>query len=118
MRTAILIQGLISILGSAVLLFSSTQHAASYFSGSILIFLNLLLLTWVWNKVLQKKLIALSALIIVFKYAIFAVVIYKITSLAWLHYAWFCVGLSTLIITVLVLALLGSRIREQQNLSE
>ncbi len=96
----------ICLLGTLLLaLLLSKESAASYFSGSFLIFLNVVSLAVAWTFITQKKLIALSVSLIVFKYAILGVIIYQLLKFPWLNALWMSVGLSSLLITTLLFGL-------------
>ncbi len=106
MKKVILIQLTVTIIGSILLkTLISTHGAISYLEGALLVLLNLSLLTWAWSKILSKKIIALAVSVIVFKYAIFALIIYKILTDPGTEKLWFGAGLSTLMITVCSFAL-------------
>ena len=79
-----------------------TKSAASFASGAGLILLNVAVLAFVWLYLIQKKLVAVSLTIIVFKYAILGVIIYKLLNLEWIQQSWFCVGLGSLVFSTLV----------------
>lgn len=103
MKIFLLIQLVLAAVGGLVLLeVRDGSAAASYAIGSSMILVNVGILAFVWFFMIQKKLIALSLTIIVFKYAILGVIIYKLLSYSWLNEGWFCVGLGTLVITTLI----------------
>lgn len=103
------IQFLISVLGFIVLfLFKGQESAASFLSGSLLIFINVLSLTIAWTFITRKKLVAVSVSLIVFKYAILGVIIYRLLKVPWLDRLWMSVGLGSLVITTLLFGLLHS----------
>jgi hypothetical protein len=105
MKKVVSIQLILLVAGGAALALGvSTQAAISYLLGAALIFFNLVLLIWVWSQILKKKFIALNVSIIVFKYAIFGFIIYKILSSPNIDNVWFSVGLSTMLPTVLIYA--------------
>ena len=56
-----------------------------------------------WQLVFSKKLIALAAVIIIFKYLILAVILWSLYTLKWLSPVGFCIGLASLLFSVLVL---------------
>ncbi|MGZ5278938.1 MAG: hypothetical protein ACXWC9_03295 [Pseudobdellovibrionaceae bacterium] len=100
-----IIQIAITAIGSIVLLEGrNPESAASFAIGSGIILLNVLSLAFVFSRVIQKKLIALSISIIVFKYAILGIIIYKLLSLAWVDRIWLCVGLASLVVSALFFA--------------
>ena len=106
MKEVIGLQAFLTFTGAAMLATCfSTRSSISYLFGALLVLSNLLLLWWTWHFILQKKLIALATSVIVFKYAIFAVIVYKVLNLQMTEGLWFGVGLSTLMATVLLYAI-------------
>jgi hypothetical protein len=105
MKKVVWIQLILLVAGGAALALGiSTQAAISYLLGAVLIFFNLVLLIWVWSQILKKKFIALNVSIIVFKYAIFGFILYKILGHPNIDNVWLSVGLSTMLPTVLIYA--------------
>lgn len=101
-RLFALIQTVILIVGSLVLAeVTDPESAASFALGCGFVLVNVMLTAFVWSRLIQKKLIALSVTIIVFKYAILGIIIYKLLSLAWVNVAWLCVGLGSLVVSSL-----------------
>ena len=105
MKTPIAIQTLITFLGTLVLYaFNTAQNSFSYMWGGILILFNLIVLSAAWWIILNKKFIALSVTIIVFKYAVFGIILYvvlKNAENAKISAGWFAVGVSTIIVTAI-----------------
>jgi len=100
-----IIQIAITAIGSIVLLEGrNAESAASFAIGSGIILVNVLSLAFVFSRVIQKKLIALSISIIVFKYAILGIIIYKLLSLSWVDRIWLCAGLASLVVSALFFA--------------
>lgn len=107
MKLFLLLQFLLCILGGGLIyLFNGSDGAASYLSGSFLIFLNVVSLATAWSLISRKKLVAVSVSIIVFKYAILGVIIYRLLKMPWLNPVWMSVGLSSLMVTTLLFGLL------------
>jgi hypothetical protein len=105
LKLFLLIQAAVTLIGSIVLLEGrDSASAASFAIGSGIVFLNVLSLAFTFNRVIQKKLIALSISIIVFKYAILGIIIYKLLGLAWVDRLWLCVGLASLVVSALFFA--------------
>lgn len=103
MKLFLIIQLVLTVIGGLILMeLGKGGAAASFAVGSGLIFANVAVLAFVWFFVIQKKLIALSLMIIVFKYAILGVIIYKLLSYEWLNKGWLCVGLGSLVVTTLI----------------
>jgi hypothetical protein len=103
------IQLAITLLGALVLAEGrDTASAASFAIGSGIVLFNVLSLGFVISRVIQKKLIALSVTIIVFKYALLGIIIYKLLGLAWVDRIWLCVGLASLVVSALFFASISS----------
>ena len=106
MKNLYLIQiGLLVLGGVAILIGDSWSAAASYACGALLILFNVVILAWAFRRLLQKKLIALSTGLIVFKYAILGTILYQILKASWLSPLWFCVGVGTLMLAAFGTAL-------------
>lgn len=100
MTKVILLQILIISVGAyAGLKLEDTRAAQSFLYGGMIVLLNLLAHTLVWRWIMQKKLIALAVSLIVFKYAIFGVIIYLLLRLGIVEPLWFCLGVASLMIT-------------------
>ena len=109
MKTILLVQGIVILIGIILLSFlgvDAKQNGLSYLYGSAIVLVNLAVLWWTWSRILQKKLVALAVLIIVSKYAILGALIYRILTLPNVSQLWFSVGLSTILVTVLVFGLI------------
>jgi hypothetical protein len=106
MKRVLLFQVLTVVIG-IVLLFicGAQQNISSYASGGFLVTTNFVLLGMGWKMVFQKKLIALSVLIIVFKYAILGIFIYLLVKQSWLNPFWFAAGVSSMVIASLIYGL-------------
>lgn len=107
MKKMILWQSLLIFLGTVLsALFVGFGGAASYFLGAFGVTINLLLHLLVWGYLIgRKKLIAFAVSIIVFKYAIFGAIIYKILRLTWVSPVWFCIGVGSFVLSSLIVAL-------------
>ncbi|MFN7262392.1 MAG: ATP synthase subunit I [Pseudobdellovibrionaceae bacterium] len=103
MKKLTLLQLGIGLFGSLfILIFNTPQNAGSFLSGAMLITLNMYLLEWSWGRILKKKLIAMGFLIIVFKYALLAGLVYLLTKFHMVNLVWMVAGLSTLVLTGLL----------------
>lgn len=91
------------------------KSAASYFTGSFLLYFNTLVLTFAWSLITKKKLVALPVMLIVIKYAILGVIIYQILNQEWLSYLEFFLGLGSLILTVVIFGLLQNLRNEKET---
>ena len=105
MKLFFIIQAAVTVLGAIILAEGrNAESAASFAIGSGIVLFNVLSLAFVFSRLIQKKLIALSLSIIVFKYAILGIIIYKLLSLAWIDRLWLCVGLASLVVSALFYA--------------
>jgi hypothetical protein len=93
------------LIGLVLSLFAQKQGIASFFSGSLLVLLNAYILWFAWSFLLKKKLVALSLIAIVFKYAILGIIIYKLLKQTWLNPLYLGFGVGTLALTALVFSL-------------
>lgn len=107
MKIILIIQILIQSIGAALLLFNGPQHAAlSFVAGGLIVTGNFILLGTGWKLVFRKKLIALSVLIIVFKYAILGVIIYHFVRQTWMQPFWFAAGVASMMGASLIYVLI------------
>lgn len=106
MKDVIIIQASIGIIcGAALVVFLGSSQAASFFAGASVMLINFAILAWTWSRILKKKQIAIATTIIVFKYGIFAVIVYEAFKHPALQPLWFCVGLATILPTVILAAI-------------
>ncbi|MBK9324675.1 MAG: hypothetical protein IPM97_17305 [Bdellovibrionaceae bacterium] len=114
MKRILLFQTLIILLGVTTLFYFGPRHSAeSFFSGGLLIAINFIFLGFAWNLVFRKKLVALSVLIIVFKYAILGVIIYQLVKQTWLLPFWFAAGVASMMIASLIFATTAGFFKEE-----
>ena len=83
--------------------------------GGLTVFVSVGGLALYWHLILAKKLIAFAALIIIFKYLILIGILWSVYSLRWISPIGFCLGLSSLIVS-LVVAVVVKRF-ENQNVA-
>lgn len=101
-------------LGCLLLFINGPQHAALSFAvGCLIVTGNFILLGTGWKLVFRKKLIALSVLIIVFKYAILGVIIYHFVKQSWMQPFWFATGVASMMGASLIYALTQSFFNEE-----
>jgi hypothetical protein len=104
-KLVLIIQAILCILGTALLIkYAAARQAYSYFSGSALLFSSFLFYSIGWSLIFKKKLVALAVVIIVFKYAIFAIIIFSIVDQPWFAPLWFAAGVTTFIIPAISFA--------------
>lgn len=68
---------------------------------------NVLMLAAIWDRLLRKKLIALSLFIIVIKYALLGVVIYKTFAISWIEPLFFSLGVGSFCLAAMFYALIS-----------
>lgn len=103
-----------AVAGWSLLFFNITHQAAHSFGiGALIIMGNFILLGTGWKLVFRKKLIALSVLIIVFKYAILGVIIYHFVKQSWMQPFWFAVGVASMMGASLIYVLTQSFFDEE-----
>jgi hypothetical protein len=108
MRTFFLIQVILTAVGGLFLTALLNWHAAASFTiGGLIVLGNVSVFAWVWRRVVQKKLVALSVALIVFKYAILGAILYLVLKTAWVQPLWFCIGLGTLLVAAIGTALIS-----------
>ena len=90
---------------SVVILIQATHAAMSFASGGLLIGLDFLLLGIAWSWIFNKKLIALAVSLIVFKYAILGLIIYRLIKVMAINPFWFSMGVASFFLSALVYAL-------------
>ncbi|MEZ0391660.1 MAG: hypothetical protein ACAH59_05560 [Pseudobdellovibrionaceae bacterium] len=107
-RLFALIQLTILTIGSLVLAEAKDpKSAASFAVGCLFVLVNVLLTAFLWSRIIQKKLVALSVTIIVFKYAILGLIIYQLLTVAWVNALWLCAGFGSLMVSALFYSLIG-----------
>ena len=60
--------------------YGAISHIFGYHCGSLLMFLNILVLIWAWRRIFVKKSIALAAGVIVLKYALLVWTLYVLVQ--------------------------------------
>jgi len=78
--------------------------AASCLAGELIVGFNLLTLIWTWQRIFNRKGLALAVGVIVFKYAIFVTSAYFLITYQWVSVFGFLIGCSVLPIVLMVLA--------------
>lgn len=85
-KALVLSQLLVGALGTAVLTVGwDSQLGASFGIGAGLMLLNVVLLGWGWWRILEKKSIAWTVVIIVIKYAVLLSTIVFLSRTDWFH---------------------------------
>src|ERR1700674_5630365 len=103
MKRILIFQVVIIVLGALCLpLLGFQQYTASFLSGGLVAAGNFILLGLGWKMVFHKKLIALSVLIIVFKYAILGIIIYLLVRQPWLLLVGFAAGIASITLASLI----------------
>lgn len=102
MKFVLVIQALVTVLGGLLLgLFAAPQRSGSFISGALVILLSFWMFGVAWSLIFGKKLVALAIVIIVFKYAILGIIIYKLVGLPWFDTLWFALGVASFVLSAL-----------------
>jgi hypothetical protein len=88
-------QGIVMFGGSVGYFVFARPQLPAFLAGSGLITLNFVLLAAVWKRILDKKAVARTIVIVVFKYAILGVLLYYFVRVLKLPVIPLFVGLST-----------------------
>jgi len=106
-KSFFILQALVSIItATLVLVFVGQTQAISFAVGAAFAFTNTLVLAMIINRIFTKKSVALSFILIIFKYLIFGVVLYILITKKLVLVSWFMVGLSILVMSIIGLAVL------------
>ena len=89
--------GLVLCVAAGLWLAKLHIEAESFVIGGVISVLNIVLLGFAWFSIINKKLIALSTTLIVFKYAFLIVLIIKMLEQPGILFLWFFGGLGTLV---------------------
>jgi hypothetical protein len=107
MKDTLIAQTLLVAIGTVIsALIFGRDSAVSYALGSSIILLNFRVIGWSWEKVIKKKSVAIAFVVIVFKYAILAGIIYGVSLIPGLKTLFFAVGLMTVVPAALLVALI------------
>lgn len=106
-----------TLLLSVVLFFTNDQESAlSCLFGGLLMLVNLLGIYLLWHLVFSKKSIALAVFVIIFKYLILGVVLWKLANVSWMKPIGLILGLSTLVFAILSTTLIKSFVKTNETL--
>ena len=103
MISIIVTQILMTLLSSLLIYYLDSQvSAVSFLAGSALSLVNLVLLVWLLRRIFEKKQVALSGVIIIFKYLILGLIIYFVINQTNLNGLWFGAGLILVLVTLVL----------------
>lgn len=105
------------LLFSAIIYFLAGYTASiSFLSGALFATLNTLFLVFIVARLFRKKSVALTLILIIFKYTIFGLGLYFLVSSKLLIVSWFVVGLSILLPTIVGLVFMHwKRVKQDEN---
>jgi len=107
-------QIVISVIACLLLWFYGPHYAmGSFLSGVLVVAGNFILLATSWKLIFSKKLIAVSVLIIVFKYAILGIIVYRLVKASWMLPIWFSAGVTSMMISALIYGLTLDYFKEE-----
>ncbi len=95
MRLLMSVHVALVLLGMLIFSVNTWQHGVSFGVGGALMFANVLLLALVWNFIIRKKLVAVALFVIVTKYALLGLVVYKTFQLSWIEPLSLSLGVGT-----------------------
>lgn len=78
------------------------HHGASFAVGSGLMMANFALLAWIWGRLIAKKSIAWTTVIIVIKYTVLLGAIFFLTQVAWFHVVSAGFGMVSFVLAALI----------------
>jgi hypothetical protein len=105
-RFFLLFHAAVGIVMTVVLwLWSDAANAVGFAAGAGLSLVNNGLLVFTWARIFEKKLVALSIGVIVFKFAILGWIIYEVVTQRLLPVGWFAAGLSLVLLSTVATAL-------------
>lgn len=92
------LQILLSLVFTAIIsLVGGRTEGISFFAGAAFATTNTLFLVFIVSRLFRKKSVALSFILIIFKYTIFGLGLYYLVTSKYLMVSWFVVGLSILL---------------------
>lgn len=97
----------LSLLFALIIRFVAGQtESISFLAGAIFAVLNTMFLVFIVSRLFRKKSVALSLILIIFKYTIFGLGLYALVTSKLLLVSWFVVGLSILLPSIAGLMIL------------
>lgn len=101
------LQILLSLVFTAIITFiGGKTEGISFFAGAAFATINTLFLIFIVSRLFRKKSVALSFILIIFKYTIFGLGLYYLVTTKYLMVSWFVVGLSILLPSIAGLMIL------------
>jgi hypothetical protein len=82
--------------------FGSERQSFSFFIGAALSGAHLLIMIWCWQQIFNKKSVALAGSVIVIKYAVLGVIVFKVLTQRWLDALPFVAGLGAVVASIIV----------------
>ena len=100
------------VIASVYFINKNTDAALSCLIGAGIMFLNLIGFYIAMKLVFAKKSIALTVLVIIFKYTTLSFVFWKLTQVSWLQPVGFVAGIATLVLAILSMTLVRNFVRK------
>lgn len=82
--------------------FWGLEQAIGTFVGGLLMFVNVLSLSYLWKLIISKKSIALAIVVIIFKYLILGMILWGLASSVLLKVEGFLIGIVSLVFAILI----------------
>lgn len=98
-----------AFIAACLYLWGAPAMVSAFLVGTTLSLANVVLLHFAWKRILEKKLVALSAGVIVIKYATLGFIIYRIASRNLFQLEWLCVGLGVILVSAVATAIYLNR---------
>lgn len=89
--------------------FGELQWNLPILVGAALMLVNIVLLTWAWRRIFIKKSIALAVSVIVIKYAIIGLLVFKLAQKETFEMAGFLIGLTSVLPSMLLAAVMDHK---------
>ena len=107
LKLLFLIQLTFGLIFSLIVYFiGGSIEAISFLSGALFATINTLFLVFIVARLFRKKSVALTFILIIFKYTIFGLSLYFLVTSKLLIVSWFVVGLSILLPTIIGLVVM------------
>lgn len=101
------------LIGAVLVYLSSPGGLTSYAIGAAISFIHLSSLVYAWPRLLAKKQVALSIVIIVFKFAILGWILYLAVNSDAIRLGWLAVGIALVVPSVIITALFADKIQAE-----
>jgi len=95
------IEAIFFLSASFIVILSEFRAAQLFAVGVLFCLTNFYILKWSWSNILNKKLVALSVGVIVFKYSFFVAIIYFVIRNQLNQISWFAIGFTSALVATI-----------------